>query len=83
MTTTAKELNPLKIFCYLFGHKFKISKHITHHVKEYKCQYCAKQMTTGSNGVLTALTPKNKEINDTLNLMHNKRLVKKNRIHLT
>ena len=79
MPANAKELNLLKIFCYLFGHTFKVSKHVTNYVKEYKCQYCSKQMTTSSSGALTALTPKNKEINDTLNLIHNKRLIKKSR----
>lgn len=63
-----------QIYCNLFGHKFKISNHVTHHIKEYTCIYCKKKMTTNGNGQLTNLTPKYVEINKTLNEIHNKKL---------
>lgn len=57
----------------MFGHDFKVSRHVTLHVKEYTCQNCKKELTTSSNGSLTELTPKFKEINDVLERIHQKR----------
>ena len=65
------------IYCSVFGHKYAISKKITHHVKEYKCKNCSAQLTTNSKGSLIPLTPKYKEINSVLEHIHNKRLQKK------
>lgn len=62
-----------KFYCNLFGHKFKVIKKITQHVKEYKCNCCAKEMTTNSDGTLTELTPKFKEINSVLESIHAKK----------
>lgn len=62
-----------KFYCSLFGHRFKVNKHITQHVKEYKCSCCSKEMTTNSNGNLTELTPKFKEINNTLEYIYSKK----------
>lgn len=61
------------IHCKMFGHDFKVSRHVTLHVKEYTCQNCKKELTTSSNGSLTELTPKFKEINDVLERIHQKR----------
>lgn len=66
------------IKCSVFGHDFKVSRHVTYHVKEYKCCNCNKELTTSSQGNLTELTPKLKEINDVLERIHQK----KNRIRL-
>lgn len=63
----------------MFGHDFKITRHVTHHVKEYACQYCNKELTTSSNGNLTLLTPKFKEINDVLERIHYKRTIRINK----
>lgn len=57
----------------MFGHEFKVTRHVTLHVKEYTCQNCKKELTTSGNGSLTELTPKFKEINDVLERIHQKR----------
>lgn len=57
----------------MFGHNFKVSRHVTYHVKEYKCCNCKKELTTNSKGNLTELTPRLKEINDVLERIHMKR----------
>ncbi|WP_082041746.1 hypothetical protein [Lacinutrix sp. Hel_I_90] len=63
----------MQIYCNIFGHKFEVSKKVTYHVKEYKCCHCSKELTTNSNGNLTPLTPKYKEINSILSRVHAKR----------
>jgi len=69
--------NPQKkgsLYCSLFGHQFQVSKKVTYHVKEYKCCNCKKEMTTNSNGYLTELTPKFREINSVLARIHNNKI---------
>ncbi|WP_142784281.1 hypothetical protein [Changchengzhania lutea] len=61
------------IHCKMFGHDFKVARHVTYHVKEYQCQHCKKQLTTSGNGSLIELTPKFKDINDVLERIHQKR----------
>ncbi|MBC3758263.1 hypothetical protein H7U19_07600 [Hyunsoonleella sp. SJ7] len=61
------------IQCKVFGHDFKVSRHVTYHVKEYRCSNCKKELTTNSRGNLTELTPKFREINDVLERIHLKR----------
>lgn len=65
------------IHCKMFGHDFKVSRHVTLHVKEYTCKTCKKELTTNGNGHLTVLTEKYKEINDVLEHIHQKRHKKK------
>ena len=60
----------------VFGHDFKVTRNVTYHVKEYTCKTCCKQLTTNSNGNLVALSPKFKEINDVLERIHHKRVLK-------
>ena len=67
-----------KMYCSVFGHKYQLSKKVTHHIKEYTCCHCGKQMTTNSKGKLEAMTPKLKEINDVLAFVHAKKLAKIN-----
>lgn len=67
---------PTKLYCDLFGHDYKVTKNVTAHVKEYTCKYCKKQLTTDSNGKLTELTSKYKDINSTLERIYNNRLVR-------
>ncbi len=66
------------LHCKFFGHNYRVSRHVTYHVKEYTCTTCKKQLTTHSTGHLVELTPKFKEINDVLQRIHKK----KNRIRL-
>lgn len=62
-----------KIYCSLFGHNYITSKQVTHHIKEYTCSHCREQATTNSRGRLEAMTPKLKEINDALAIVHAKK----------
>ncbi len=67
------------IQCKLFGHNYKVSRHVTHHIKEYTCIHCKKELTTNAKGNLIELTPKFKEINDVLERIHlNRRMRLKN-----
>ncbi len=68
-----------KIYCNLFGHDYQVTKKVTYHVKEYTCCHCKKQLTTNSNGRLIELTPKFKEINDILERIHSKRMIRSKR----
>ncbi|WP_242131208.1 hypothetical protein [Aestuariivivens marinum] len=70
-----------KFYCSLFGHEFKITKHVTRHVKEFKCINCNKQFTTDQSGNITELTPNLREINALLEDIHCKRLLKRQKQH--
>ncbi|MEN1783666.1 MAG: hypothetical protein AAGF77_00880 [Bacteroidota bacterium] len=73
-TKTTPEGNKLtSIFCAIFGHHYVVTKNVTEHIKEYTCIHCQKQVTTDERGKLSALTPKLKEINRTLEEMYQKR----------
>lgn len=61
------------MFCTFFGHRYKVSKNVTYHVKEYTCSHCNSQLTTDGKGRLTPLTPKFKEINTVLERVHSRR----------
>ncbi|MEP5255896.1 MULTISPECIES: hypothetical protein [Winogradskyella] len=69
-------MTPTKIYCDLFGHNYEITKKVTNHVKEYTCTCCKKQLTTDSNGQLTALTPKHQDINLALERIYNHKLMR-------
>ncbi len=71
-TTPGKNLLST-FYCNLFGHHYVVSNKVTEHIKEYKCIHCQKQVTTDASGNLSDLTPKLKEINDTLRDMYQKR----------
>lgn len=79
MKTTPNAPAPMKLYCNLFGHNYKVSKKVTSHVKEYTCKCCKKQLTTNSNGNLTELTPKFKEINSILEAMYMRRMERSRR----
>jgi transposase-like protein len=67
---------PTKLYCDFFGHNYKRTKNVTNHVKEYTCTRCNKQLTTDSNGRLTELTPKYRDINSTLERIYNHRALR-------
>ncbi len=60
-------------FCTLFGHNYSVSKKVTHHIKEYKCVHCKKEVTTDVSGNLASLTPELQDINRTLEVIFRKR----------
>lgn len=66
------------IHCKVFGHDYKVTRYVTYHVKEYTCKNCKTELTTSGNGSLIELTPKFKEINDVLERIHHKRILRKN-----
>lgn len=62
-----------KVFCNLFGHNYRVSKNVTNHIHEYRCENCGLEMTDTANGLLERLTPKFKETNDYLAKIHRRR----------
>ncbi|WP_372756291.1 hypothetical protein [Mariniflexile sp.] len=64
--------------CRVFGHDYRVTRKVTHHVKEYTCKSCRKQLTTSGNGNLIELTANFKEINDLLEHIHHKRAIRTN-----
>ncbi|MFC4722716.1 hypothetical protein ACFO5O_10310 [Geojedonia litorea] len=76
MKNSTNQQNSLKIICDIIGHKYEVSKKVTSHVKEYTCKCCRKQLTTNSNGHLTELTPKFKEINSILEEIYTRRMLR-------
>ena len=55
-----------KTACSIFGHKIVIVKNVTGHFKEYKCTVCQLELTNDLQDRKTFLTPKLREINETL-----------------
>lgn len=72
----------LSFYCDIFGHRYEVTKDVTHHVKEYTCKCCKHELTTNSNGMLTELTPTFKEINDALAKMYSNKLTRMKRRRL-
>ncbi|WP_168731231.1 hypothetical protein [Robertkochia marina] len=62
-----------KMLCSVFGHRYRVSKEVTPHVTEYKCEVCQCETTTNPNGRLDVLTPELKEINRVLADFYRKR----------
>ena len=62
-----------RLFCTLFGHNYRISKKITNHIKEYRCEHCGEEITNTANGLFEKLTPKFRETNDYLAQIHRRR----------
>lgn len=63
----------MSVYCNIFVHRFEVSKKVTYHVSEYKCDNCSKELTTNSDGGLIELTPKFREINSILFRIYSKR----------
>lgn len=63
-----------RILCSVFGHRFIVTRKVTAHIKEYECACCGKQATIDVKGNLASLTPQLKEINETLAMLHQKKL---------
>ncbi|WP_291869806.1 hypothetical protein [Maribacter sp.] len=62
-----------KVICNIFGHHYSVSKKVTSHIKEYKCIHCGREVTTDVSGNLSALTPELQDINNTLEVIYQKR----------
>ncbi len=62
-----------KLYCSIFGHRYRVTKKITSHVNEYQCMLCNCEATTDDKGKITPLTPQLKDINETLISFHKKK----------
>ena len=62
-----------KLWCSFFGHHFITTRNVTNHFKEYKCCKCNLELTNDEKGHKIFLTPKLKDINETLVRFHQKR----------
>jgi len=62
-----------KLRCSLFGHHFVTTRNITNHFKEFKCSKCHLELTNDEKGRKIFLSPKLKEINETLVDFYQKR----------
>lgn len=61
------------LMCRFFGHKYVVTRNVTNHFKEYECCNCHKQMTNDPKGRRINLTQRQKEINETLVSLFQKR----------
>ena len=73
MSSSIVFLNPLKVYCMVFGHSYKLSKHVTDHIKEYKCERCSESFTTSIEGGIIKLTPNLEDVNSVLEHLHNRK----------
>jgi len=62
-----------KFLCSIFGHKFRTTKHITQHFREYECRVCRLQKTNDASGGLITLTQQHREINEALINLYRRR----------
>lgn len=62
-----------KVLCSIFGHKFRTTKHITQHFREFECSVCHLEKTNDTAGHLISLTKQHKEINETLINLYQRR----------
>ncbi len=57
------EINNInRLLCTVSGHKYKMTKKITKHLKHYKCSCCGSQVTTNAKGNVVSLTEELKMI---------------------
>ncbi len=66
-----------ELHCLLFGHRLKISKHVTEHIKEYQCTCCKEKFTTSPTGNIISLTESRERVNLTLQNIHGRKLRRK------
>jgi len=62
-----------KILCSFFGHKIITTRNVTNHFREYKCSVCGLELTNDIHGHKIYLTPKLKDINESLIILYNRR----------
>lgn len=62
-----------RMHCHFLGHQLKTTRSVTNHLKEFKCVVCELELTQDLSGRLIYLSRKQKEINDTLFYLHQKR----------
>jgi DNA-directed RNA polymerase subunit RPC12/RpoP len=62
-----------KIMCSFFGHKIITTRNVTDYFREYKCSTCGLELTNDTHGHKIFLTPKLKDINESLINLYNRR----------
>lgn len=62
-----------KMICSVLGHRYKVQKHITQHIKEYKCECCGKEVAVNTNGNIVPLTDELKQIHKSVETLVQRR----------
>lgn len=73
----ARFTNINHLLCSLSGHKFKLVKNITKHIKYYQCNNCGCEVSTNSKGELVCLTDELKGIHSGIKTVIVKRKMRK------
>ena len=61
------------LVCSVIGHRYRVSKRVTRHIKEYRCTCCGSEVTDTASGELTKLTAQIRETNTFLANFHQRR----------
>ena len=69
-----------KLICQTFGHRYRVSRAVTHSIKEYECKCCKHEITIDIKGNITPLTENARNLNAVLARMYK---VKRKRAMLT
>ncbi len=72
-STPKNSFSVMRLFCAVFGCRFKITRRVTSHINEYECIHCKKQGTTDVKGNIASMTPQLREINETLAHLYKKK----------
>ncbi len=69
-----KKVSPLAgIVCGTLGHSYVITRQITHHINEYECANCGKEVTNNFSGAFENLTIRNRQVNTSLSSLFQKK----------
>lgn len=61
------------LYCFVFGHSYKLTHKISRTIKEYKCANCKKEVATNMQGELVVITSKRKRLHHILQLFIEKK----------
>ena len=64
----------LGMVCAIVGHNMRVTKKVTPHINEYKCQSCGQEFTDNLNGNLEELTSKTKKLNAVVDSFSHRRM---------
>jgi len=63
-----------RLLCSVFGHRFRMTRLVTNHFKEFECTCCHMQVTNDAHGHKVSLTEEHREINRALLELYHKRV---------
>ncbi|PQJ20102.1 MULTISPECIES: hypothetical protein [Nonlabens] len=72
----SKKFSSKSLLCSITGHKYRVSKEITEHVKEYTCCKCNKKMTSTIYGQLLPLNDQYSRLNRALSSLQQAKVLK-------